>query len=152
MAKRQSRTKNNHSKKRVKKVKRVKRTLRNKNQKGSGFFKKLGTKSKEAARIVGSKTKEGFKVVGYHGSLKKLQMNKNNFENKSLNQNELFDTQEELNDDILKIDYQHSFDENLSDTKYQLLSSEISINNFFINSKITSSVLDSSVALCFERL
>ena len=45
MAKRQSRTKNNHSKKRVKKVKRVKRTLRNKNQKGSGFFKKLGTKS-----------------------------------------------------------------------------------------------------------
>lgn len=82
MAKRQSRTKNNHSKKRVKKVKRVKRTLRNKNQKGSGFFKKLGTKSKEAARIVGSKTKEGFKVVGYHGSLKKLQMNKNNFENK----------------------------------------------------------------------
>ena len=32
--------------------------------------------------------------------------------------------------DVFKIDYQHSFDENLNDTKYQLLSSEISINNF----------------------
>tara|TARA_B100000579_G_scaffold131648_1_gene106347 strand:- start:1743 stop:2432 length:690 start_codon:yes stop_codon:yes gene_type:complete len=82
MAKCRSRTRNNHSKKRVKKVKRVKKTVRSKNQKGSGFFRKLGKKSKEAARIVGSKTKEGVKVIGYHGSLKKLQMNKNNFENK----------------------------------------------------------------------
>ncbi len=32
--------------------------------------------------------------------------------------------------DIFKIDYQHFFDENLNDTRYQLLSSKISINNF----------------------
>lgn len=82
MTKRKSRTRNNHSKKRVKRVKRVKRTVRSKNQKGSGFIRKLGKRSKEAARIVGSKTKEGIKIVGYHGSLKREQMNKNSFENK----------------------------------------------------------------------
>ena len=46
--------------------------------------------------------------------------------------------------DILKIDYQHSFDENLSDTKYQLLSSEISINNFLTSFEYLNESADSA--------
>ena len=43
-----------------------------------------------------------------------------------------------------KIDYQHSLDENLSDTNYQLLSSDISINNFLTSFEYLNESLNSA--------
>ena len=84
------RTKRNFSKKRPKRIKRTQRVnkkgkknrTRKRNQKGSGFLKSLGSKTKKAAKIIGSKTKEGAKIVGYQGRLKSTQANKLLFENK----------------------------------------------------------------------
>ena len=46
--------------------------------------------------------------------------------------------------DSLKINYQHSLDENLSDTNYQLLSSDIKINNFLTSFEYLNESLNSA--------
>ncbi len=46
--------------------------------------------------------------------------------------------------DSLKIDYQHSLDENLDDTNYQLLSSEIRVNNFLTSFEYLNESLNSA--------